>query len=117
MHRTAEKTTSTSLRHPVLTGWLAALCCALLFALALPSLLGGLPLADDLGADSLRYLPVEAIARAIGKPAEHLCQACVTGEYPTECGQHLYQIALDNRGAKVDNKRTYEQLAAALAGG
>jgi len=74
-------------------------------------------LADDLGADSLRYLPVEAIARAIGKPAEHLCQACVTGEYPTECGQHLYQIALDNRGAKVDNKRTYEQLAAALAGG
>ena len=35
-------------------------------------------LADDLGADSLRYLPVEAIARAIGKPAEHLCQACVT---------------------------------------
>jgi amidophosphoribosyltransferase len=72
-------------------------------------------LADDLGADTLRYLPVDAIARAIGKPADHLCQACVTGEYPTPCGQHLYQIALDNRGAKLDNKRTYEQLAAAIA--
>ena len=51
-------------------------------------------LADDLGADSLRYLPVEAISRAIGKPADHLCQACVTGHYPTKCGQHLYQIAI-----------------------
>ena len=74
-------------------------------------------MADDLGADSLRYLPVEAISRAIGKPADHLCQACVTGTYPTTCGQHLYQIALDNRGNKLDSKRTYEQLAAALAGG
>jgi amidophosphoribosyltransferase len=72
-------------------------------------------LADDLGADSLRYLPVEAISRAIGKPSDHLCQACVTGKYPTSCGQHLYQIALDNRGSKVDSKRTYEQLAAAIA--
>lgn len=72
-------------------------------------------LADDLGADTLRYLPVEAIARAIGKPADHLCQACVTGKYPTECGQHLYQIALDNRGVKMDSKRTYEQLAAAMS--
>ncbi|TWU56805.1 Amidophosphoribosyltransferase [Rubripirellula tenax] len=71
-------------------------------------------LADDLGADSLRYLPVEAIARAISKPANHLCQACVTGKYPTACGQHLYQIAMDNRGTKMDSKRTYEQLAAAL---
>lgn len=72
-------------------------------------------LADDLGADTLRYLPVDAIARAIGKPPEHLCQACVTGKYPTACGQHLYQIALDNRGTKLDSKRTYEQLAAAMA--
>ncbi len=72
-------------------------------------------LADDLGADTLRYLPVEAIARAVGLPADHLCQACVTGRYPTPCGQHLYQIALDNRGTKLDSKRTYEQLAAAMS--
>jgi amidophosphoribosyltransferase len=71
-------------------------------------------LADDLGADTLRYLPVDAIARAIDLPAESLCQACVTGEYPTACGQQLYQIALDNRGSKADSNRTYEQLAAAL---
>jgi amidophosphoribosyltransferase len=71
-------------------------------------------LADDLGADSLRYLPVDSIARAVGKPPEHLCRACVTGDYPTKCGQSLYQIALDNRGSKLDSKRTYEQLAAAM---
>ncbi len=74
-------------------------------------------LADDLGADSLRYLPVDAIARAIGLPADHLCRACVTGNYPTPVGQHLYQIALDNRGTKADSQRTYEQLAAAIASG
>lgn len=74
-------------------------------------------LADDLGADSLRYLPVDALARAIGLPEENLCRACVTGKYPTKCGQHLYQIALDSRGKEVDNRRTYEQLAAALATG
>ncbi len=71
-------------------------------------------LADDLGADSLRYLPVDAIARAIGLPENHLCRACVTGKYPTDCGQHLYQIALDNRGNKEGSQRTYEQLAAAI---
>ena len=74
-------------------------------------------MADDLGADSLRYLPVEAIARAIDLPAAQLCQACVTGKYPTPCGQHLYQIALDNRGKEIDSQRTYEQLAAAMAAG
>jgi amidophosphoribosyltransferase len=65
-------------------------------------------MAEALGADSLRYLPVESIARAIHMPASHLCQACITGRYPTPHGQKLYQIALENVG-KVDcNSRTYE---------
>ncbi len=72
-------------------------------------------LADDLGADSLRYLPVEAIARAVDLPGDRLCQACVTGRYPTACGQHLYQIALNHRGGSLSQERAYEQLAAALA--
>ncbi len=72
-------------------------------------------LADDLGANSLRYLPVEALARAIDLPAENLCRACVTGNYPTACGQTLYQIALDSRGKEPDARRTYERLAAATA--
>ena len=68
-------------------------------------------MAERLGADSLRYLPVESIARAIGFDADQLCQACITGEYPTPYGQKLYQIALsadENCGG-----RTYESAAAA----
>jgi len=68
-------------------------------------------MAKRLGADSLRYLPVESIARAIGFDADQLCQACITGEYPTPFGQKLFQIALnadENCGG-----RTYESAAAA----
>jgi amidophosphoribosyltransferase len=55
-------------------------------------------MAEVLGADSLRYLPVESIARAIGLESSRLCQACITGEYPTAAGQRLYQVALNNVG-------------------
>src|SRR5262245_33189982 len=51
-------------------------------------------MARELGANSLRYLPVEAIARALNRPSDDLCRACVTGNYPTAHGQKLYQIAL-----------------------
>jgi amidophosphoribosyltransferase len=64
-------------------------------------------MAAALGADSLRYLPVESIARAIGLDSDQLCQACITGDYPTSCGQDLYQIALEN-AATDSTERTYE---------
>ena len=64
-------------------------------------------MAEALGADSLRYLPVSSIARAIGLKSNQLCQACITGNYPTPSGEHLYQIALAN--SKSDDKsRTYD---------
>ena len=70
-------------------------------------------MAAELGADSLRYLPVESIARAIGKPADQLCRACITGDYPTPWGQKLYQVALDNYQSHADiaAERTYEAAA------
>ncbi|MDR3109009.1 MAG: amidophosphoribosyltransferase [Planctomycetaceae bacterium] len=52
-------------------------------------------MARDLGADSLRYLPVESIARAIGLPPDHLCQACITAHYPTLWGKKLKDTALE----------------------
>ena len=80
-----------------------------------PSFLKGEPLTDavqaemaaQLGADSLRYLPVEAVPRAIGFPSESLCQACITGKYPTPCGSNLAVTALENYKNGVDG-RTYE---------
>ena len=71
-------------------------------------------MAAALGADSLRYLPVEAVARAIGFDADQLCQACITGNYPTECGQQLYNIALGQTDPQ-GGARTYELTDSRLA--
>jgi amidophosphoribosyltransferase len=64
-------------------------------------------MAADLGADSLFYLPLDAVARCINLPENHLCRACITGEYPTQKGEQLYQLALRHRNGK-GNGRTYE---------
>ena len=52
-------------------------------------------LADELGANSLLYLPLDAIARSLNLDESQLCRACLTGEYPTESGQRRYQQQLD----------------------
>src|SRR5207245_903675 len=44
-------------------------------------------MAAELGADSLSYLPLEAVARCIGLDPDHLCRACLTGQYPTPTGE------------------------------
>ena len=49
-------------------------------------------LARELGADSLRYLPVSSLARCVGLAPDRLCRACVTGNYPTETGQRLFAL-------------------------
>ena len=81
-----------------------------------PEFLGGGPLTEEaqaamaarLGADSLRYLPVESIARSIGFDADMLCQACLTGRYPTAAGERLYQLAVDQSRSGRRSARTYE---------
>ena len=39
-------------------------------------------IAEAIGADSLGYLSIEGLVRSIGKPADQLCLACFTGDYP-----------------------------------
>ena len=53
-------------------------------------------MAASLGCDSLRYLPIESVARAIGIPRDGLCQACINCDYPTPVGQKLYQLDHDS---------------------
>jgi amidophosphoribosyltransferase len=72
-------------------------------------------MAAELGADSLFYLPLEAIARCIGLDESRLCQGCLTGDYPTAKGEELYQLALRNNGNGCGNGRTYELVAASAA--
>jgi amidophosphoribosyltransferase len=71
-------------------------------------------MAKDLGAESLFYLPVEAVARCIGLDDRHLCRACLTGEYPTPTGEKLYQLSLKTRNAP-SNGRTYEMAGSGRA--
>jgi len=52
-------------------------------------------MADSIGATSLRYLPVEALADCVGLPETSLCQACVTTIYPTPAGEAMFQRALE----------------------
>lgn len=61
-------------------------------------------MAGAIGADSLRYLPVESLAECVGLPQDHLCRACVTGRYPTPAGTAQYQLALDPKSCG----RTYD---------
>ena len=71
-------------------------------------------MARELGADSLFYLPLEAVARCIGLDSSHLCRACLTGKYPTPTGEQLYQLSLLERDGKTTG-RTYElEVAAAV---
>ncbi len=72
-------------------------------------------MARAIGANTLRYLPISAIARSIGMPTTSICQACITGEYPTEAGAKLYQLACDINGDENGStRRTYDAPAPAV---
>ncbi|WP_020220565.1 amidophosphoribosyltransferase [Halarchaeum acidiphilum] len=43
---------------------------------------GEAEIADEIGADSLSYLSIDAVTEAIGRSHADLCLGCVTGEYP-----------------------------------
>jgi len=82
-----------------------------------PQFLDGQPLtvetearmARALGADSLRYLAQEAIARSLELSPDVLCQACLDGKYPTAAGERLYQLAVANKDQRrAVPLRTYE---------
>jgi amidophosphoribosyltransferase len=67
-------------------------------------------MAARLGADSLRYLPIEAVARSIGFDERELCEACITGRYPTPAGERLYEIAV-SQTSRGTAGRTYEAVS------
>ena len=75
-------------------------------------------MARALGANSLKYLPIEAISRCVDKHRDQLCQACIDRRYPTSAGRRLYQLALENAanevagetGGSCGSERTYEKI-------
>jgi amidophosphoribosyltransferase len=65
-------------------------------------------MAQALGADSLRYLPLDAVARSIGFADSRLCRACLTGDYPTPTGSQLYQLDVVESQRGPDHGRRVE---------
>jgi len=61
-----------------------------------------------INADSLHYMSLEGLVRAIGKSKDELCMACITGDYPTKWGNDLRVKALENYERGLEVKRTYE---------
>ncbi|MQW77913.1 amidophosphoribosyltransferase [Nocardioides sp. dk4132] len=57
-------------------------------------------IAHSVGADSLGYISLDGMIEATKQPAEQLCQACFTGEYPvplpdeSQLGKHLLEATL-----------------------
>ncbi len=64
-------------------------------------------MADALGVDSLRYLPVSTLGKCIGIDQANLCLGCVTGTYPSPWGNSLYEQACVN-STQASTGRTYE---------
>jgi len=52
---------------------------------------------DFIGADSLGYLSIEGLIRAVGLPKETFCLACFTGEYPIPVQLEMDKLALESR--------------------
>lgn len=53
-------------------------------------------MAEEIGVDSVRFLPLDRVAECIGLPEETLCLGCINRHYPTPCGERLFQNALQH---------------------
>ena len=47
------------------------------------------------GADSLGYLSLEGLIRAIGLPKSNFCMACFTGDYPVPVQLEMDKLVLE----------------------
>lgn len=56
---------------------------------------------DHIGADSLGYLSLDALIKAIGLPRETFCHACFTGQYPMPVQLEFDKLALEDHRGEV----------------
>ena len=62
-----------------------------------------------LGADSVGYLSLESLRRAVGDTTGSFCTSCYTGVYPTECVQ--LEVSPRRAGASEESSSTVTQEA------
>ena len=51
---------------------------------------------DYIGADSLGYLSIDGLIRAVGIPKDNFCLACFTGDYPIPVQLEMDKLALEH---------------------
>ncbi len=54
-------------------------------------------IAEYLGADSIGYLSIEGLSRAVGRPDNKSCTACFTGNYPVPFDPDVSKLILEKR--------------------
>jgi len=54
---------------------------------------------DFIGADSLGYLSLDGLVKAVGLPKETFCLACFTGDYPIPVQLEMDKLALESKSA------------------
>jgi len=52
---------------------------------------------EFIGADSLAYLSIEGMLRAMPLPPNHFCTACFTGKYPVKISEEFTKTCLECR--------------------
>jgi amidophosphoribosyltransferase len=53
---------------------------------------------EHIGADSLSYLTIEALMRAVEQPQNSFCTACFTGEYPMPVQLQMDKLVFERAG-------------------
>jgi amidophosphoribosyltransferase len=51
-----------------------------------------------IGADSLGYLSIDGLLKAVALPRENFCMACFTGDYPIPVQLEMDKLAMENKG-------------------
>ncbi|MDB4977854.1 MAG: glutamine phosphoribosylpyrophosphate amidotransferase [Candidatus Peribacteria bacterium] len=63
-------------------------------------------IAEEIGADSVKYVPISSVPLTIQKDVNSLCMACITGKYCTKTGQKLAAKAEENALVQINLKNT-----------
>ncbi len=50
-----------------------------------------------IGADSLGYISIDGLVKAVGMPKDSFCMACFTGDYPIPVQLEMDKLALESR--------------------
>ncbi|MGH9176163.1 MAG: amidophosphoribosyltransferase, partial [Vicinamibacterales bacterium] len=58
-------------------------------------------IAELIGVDSIGYLSLDGLFRAIGQPKNEFCSACLTGEYPVPVNGIIDKLALERTIQRV----------------